>query len=85
MHPITEKHPKQLGSNPYSLLIVPAAPVHVQGVQKTHLKIGLINSHSVCNRWDEMVDGGGDLVFVALAFMDAWLISGISNQKMFVI
>ena len=81
MRPRTEKHPKQLGSNAQNLVCVPVTPSYSEGVQKTPLKIGLVNCQSLCNKCDEIVDVVREEAFDALVVTETWLTGGISDQK----
>ena len=49
MRSSTEKHPKQLGYNPHTLVIALVTSSYSEGIQKP-LKTSLINCSSVCNK-----------------------------------
>ena len=71
-------------SNAQNLVCVPGTPSYSKSVQKTPLKIGLINCQSLCNKCVEVVDVVGEESFNAFVVTKTWLTGGISDQKIVV-
>ena len=70
MRPRTEKRPKQLGSDAQDMVCLPATPSWSEGVQKTPLKIELMNYQSSCNEYGEILEAAGEVGFDAFVVVE---------------